>query len=890
MYRNNQDTPKVNIVATNYGSRYGTSVYKNLYGESSASHKSLHGLDSRRTPVNRGGRSISRSGTPISNKSSSTPTKPKKALEEKMVGKISLERPERTSLDNATIKSESSKKSKIRRKYKSLLSSSSKKLINKIYDHHPASDTFSIFSNITSHSHTSKNTEPTVKKEPITFNISETPLATFNELPVEIIAYILSTIQTEQRTLISCLYVNKKVYAASKLVLYEKPYFTSTYRVAQFVTSIRLHPENGTYVKSLDLSKLKSGLITAETENGNTTAATADETGATTPGNAAESNFPTLTTTQTQGTTNSSSPVNDELKQDLAYASWRDWRYRNEPLYSSPLLSTFNLKRVNSRSSSIHSNSSGLTNSGNNARRHRSNSSVSSFTSSIMSSLYTTPHISLSTTTSSGQNNSSPNSSTFTSLSRKRSPNPSEGVTTKKVANRDNNSNKSTSSNSRWFNKRLSSRQKKGIVAPKPTKNVPKPIISTDDSDLSSALPKNRQIKIRIEEPFRTRHPYTNKFLLKYAPYRDLPLGYILHLLKNCPNLNDLNLSNLVICSDFELIDNPNKKGKRRPSSSLLLSTVQEGISDKSNNLDIVYMTDSSKNYDYYENLAKQGNERRSSVLSNNPDTWMKGNSNWHDYPLPIDSQTRYREEHKRNNIGNSTMQLRKLNPCEIFATISKTHNQNGNNLKNIKMDGVVWCRQYMVKYFILNALQKLNRDEINKQIDNNEVMQFSFENSGLNTNFAWACNGNLFDFVCLIALDEVAKRDDLGLEELFRIKKERLFYKSNLVRDPDVMDVSEIFDVEYGATTEEQKKINFRLTILRGEGETRFRVRKLSSSHVSLVINLSTTMDVDKPIPENQKRIHNLTTQIVGRLRELRSDDLRRNVGENNYIRERVI
>lgn len=86
----------------------------------------------------------------------------------------------------------------------------------------------------------------------------------WRKLPPEIVSRILSKLDNEkdQQTLVECLVVSKRFYHAAKEVLYCRPHFTSTYRVAQFVTCLKQNEENGLMVRKLDLSKLRSGELT----------------------------------------------------------------------------------------------------------------------------------------------------------------------------------------------------------------------------------------------------------------------------------------------------------------------------------------------------------------------------------------------------------------------------------------------------------------------------------------------------------------------------------------------------------------------------------------------------------------------------------------------------
>lgn len=48
-------------------------------------------------------------------------------------------------------------------------------------------------------------------------------------------------------------------------------------------------------------------------------------------------------------------------------------------------------------------------------------------------------------------------------------------------------------------------------------------------------------------------HPLINKFLMNYSTSKDLPIGYILHMINLCPNITSLNLGNLSLSTDYEI-------------------------------------------------------------------------------------------------------------------------------------------------------------------------------------------------------------------------------------------------------------------------------------------------------------------------------------------------
>ena len=948
------EVQNINIVSNNY-SRYGTSIYQQLYNTPSSKKYGSTTASSYLVPAS------NKNNTSTSHITTNT----------------------RVIADNESLMSVGSKKSRIKRKYKSLISSGSKKLINKIYDH-GSSDTFSIFS-LKSHKEKDfSNINTDICFLP-TFTES---LATINDLPLELLSRIISYIGYDKHynTLVYCLYVSKRWYKATKIVLYRQPRFVSTYRVAQFVTSLRLHPENGNLVKILKLSDLQNGLIFKEHDNEDEEEGASDMDESLSEGdndeqNNIEENGNGVAPNE-NGRNNNNNVNNSEPLSDIAYAGWRDWRYRNDPLYSSPVLNSYTVRRIVSRSSSIHSNSSVFTSlsngsiismntsvstrnepSNNNnsdtpqntSNRVRSNSSVSSITSSIMSTFQNTSHISL--TSSPLVNNTNGNF------------NKGEGnnLNDNKNVSQQNSMSTCQDTDNKWFrfkvmskNKRrarnltkystINATQQKNYLYKNKDKsytNISKNVESTgtnkvngiNNSDMANTT--SSQIRFAIERPFKTNHPYTNKFLLKYASCKDLPLGYILHILNHCPNLAELDLSNLTIYDDFKII---NKSKHHKRLTSLILPSVEESTvmtNSEENRLEVVYATDSSKNYEHNKDvIVNTGNSRSrrnsrigqgvvltsnsdsslnrppsiiscnslSNISNNditglNPDYWFsKSISTRSDYPLPIDSQTKARAMAKSrwNNNKNSSddVELYKLNPVEIFEILCTKLKQ----LTKIKMDGAVWCRQYMIKYFILIIFQKIIDYDVHNSpntylIDmnrHNKIMDLSFLKAGMNRNFPWSCKGTFSDFVALLVLDELLKNDDLTIEDLFNIKSERLYQNENLVTDSDVMEISNIFPIKFGLDKENQDMINFRIVVLKNKRRTSYILKKVSNDYVSLIVNLCINENYNFMVSsadsgilpkETPKRIDRLAHGLVARIRYLRDNDLRRHVGENNYI-----
>lgn len=78
-----------------------------------------------------------------------------------------------------------------------------------------------------------------------------------------------------------------------------------------------------------------------------------------------------------------------------------------------------------------------------------------------------------------------------------------------------------------------------------------------------------------------------------------------------------------------------------------------------------------------------------------------------------------------------------------------------------------------MVKSFVLENFDQQAENLVEDKSSEMFIhdMNFSFENSGLNRNFVWTCEGNLQEFIAMVVLDEVNRKDDLEIENLFNIK-----------------------------------------------------------------------------------------------------------------------
>lgn len=215
----------------------------------------------------------------------------------------------------------------------------------------------------------------------------------FGQLPLEIQILVFSFVD-DPHAYHLCLFASKRFYQLAKPMLYRSVSFVSTYRFAQFVTCLRLNPATGTYVERLDLSGLKPGVQEEDWDDCSNPAAT--------------------------------------------LAGWRDWKFKNNPLYAFHL-----------------------------------------------------------------------------------------AVLTKTVSN---------------SSVALVPSQKKGNLAKyfKKRRRSSPPLYEKPEAPHQQAhhlLP----------------HPTINRFLLSYSTSKDVPVGYVIHVINLCPNLVEADLGNLSLLTDYRI-------------------------------------------------------------------------------------------------------------------------------------------------------------------------------------------------------------------------------------------------------------------------------------------------------------------------------------------------
>lgn len=259
----------------------------------------------------------------------------------------------------------------------------------------------------------------------------------FHHLPVEILDYIfylVDLVEDYRR----CLYVLRLFYYFSKPYFYEQVTFTLTYRFAQFVTYLRVNPDVGQYVKSVDLLGIRSGEEMVEEVGGL------------------------------------------HIVAPRVLAGWRDWKVKSNPLFLVPQTEPANTDLAKTASHMLAL--------------------------SLALSKYT-----------------------LASVKRLFKRRKKEKRKERKGRGR------------RVTSRHASGHANNGYGSRNVSRNVGDSSDSSDDSGNTT------------EYPLRRRHPPMNKYLLNYLSSRDVPIGYVLHLVNLCPNVELLNLGGVLLSMDYEV-------------------------------------------------------------------------------------------------------------------------------------------------------------------------------------------------------------------------------------------------------------------------------------------------------------------------------------------------
>ncbi|KAK6459459.1 uncharacterized protein RJT20DRAFT_16437 [Scheffersomyces xylosifermentans] len=199
-------------------------------------------------------------------------------------------------------------------------------------------------------------------------------------------------------------------------------------------------------------------------------------------------------------------------------------------------------------------------------------------------------------------------------------------------------------------------------------------------------------------------HPLINKFLLNYSSSKDIPIGYLLHLINLCPNVVSLNLGNLSLSMDYEISR----------------STIYKYQTfDLMNNYpkDLPYKIDELMRFADYDDLSFEGSIRNGSFHNN-------GNLENGSFQGGVAASIRQNAFSSSNFFKSNQSSSSTASSVYSITTFSKPIRKYNSLLPPLpqtvadisylnKGDGKVYLSDLNLKSINNNYLKKLNEEEV---------------------------------------------------------------------------------------------------------------------------------------------------------------------------------
>lgn len=235
-------------------------------------------------------------------------------------------------------------------------------------------------------------------------------------------------------------------------------------------------------------------------------------------------------------------------------------------------------------------------------------------------------------------------------------------------------------------------KRKRSLLIPPPTQ-IPRPI-----------TPHKRSHSVPITGS--SSHPKTNKFLMNYSASKDIPIGYIIHLINLCPNITSLDLSSLSLSVDYRINLNTSLNCQHfdlmNNYSSDIMKTIDSLYPPAENDLQIEQNSHSD---------TPKANSSASSVFS--VSTFSKPIRKYNSLLPPLPKTVRdlsylskgdgmvFLSDLNLKSINSAHLEM--INECEILRLITK----RANSLKYVNLSNIIWINLKHVKAFLLDMLCK---------------------------------------------------------------------------------------------------------------------------------------------------------------------------------------
>lgn len=245
--------------------------------------------------------------------------------------------------------------------------------------------------------------------------------------------------------------------------------------------------------------------------------------------------------------------------------------------------------------------------------------------------------------------------------------------------------------------------------------------------------------EINLQTIRRSSHPSINRLLISYATSKDLPIGYVLHLISICPNIVCLNLGNLSISTDYEISRSMMYKYKNfdiMNNYPIDLSSKINKIMNQDGSPEVI--RPSLRNDSHFSIISGNdsktlyGNANvtamRSILSSSRMGTMKESNRPYNSLLSPgsnvYDDETYmkkgdgivYLSDLSLKSINNNY--LRRLKEDEILGSIVAYHNKSESQLKSdnmrlrhINLSSMIWLNKNMIKWFLNHMVLQSDND-----------------------------------------------------------------------------------------------------------------------------------------------------------------------------------
>lgn len=277
-----------------------------------------------------------------------------------------------------------------------------------------------------------------------------------------------------------------------------------------------------------------------------------------------------------------------------------------------------------------------------------------------------------------------------------------------------------------------------------------KPKKSSESSTRKRKIPPVSEIlELKGQGNHRQHHPRINKFLLEYATLRDIPVGYILHIVNLCPNLNSLNLANISLSADYEItspmvykyrtVDLMNNYPKDLLSVVNSLMTVPESILTK---FDSERPSDPESTFSLFSSASGTTNSIKCSMDLGSYTLTSPPNRKYNSLlpPLP---QNRFDASYVKSGDGKvflsdlnlksiNSSYLTRINEQEILLAISSRYATNCHRkgcIQYLNISSMVWLDLGKIRGFLIALLgSEVELLKSNCEDSDNRILEFTEE------------------------------------------------------------------------------------------------------------------------------------------------------------------